>query len=111
MSRRETCINVYLSSVPLLKALFGDDDIVAQICQFRREIYKKANKEESATIAPSPEEKSKDILDSLSDELKARFESYLPSGIDPQFVEFRVSRTKPKDFPEAYEKEWKSVQP
>ena len=109
MSHRETCVNVYLAPAPLLKALFDDDDVVDQICQCRKEIYKKASQEQSTAIDPPSEEKGKDAVDALSNEFKARFESYIPSGVDPQFVEFRVSRTRPKDFPEAYEGEWKSA--
>jgi hypothetical protein len=100
MNRRETCVNVYLAPAPLLLAIFGNADLVAQICQRRREICKKANEEDKKAIAPLPGEKHEDILDILSDEFKAQFESYLPSDIDPQYVEFRVSRTTPKDFPE-----------
>ena len=35
--------------------------------------------EDKKTIAPLPGEKQEDILDTLSDEFKAQFESYLPS--------------------------------
>lgn len=100
MNRRETCVNVYLAPAPLLLAIFGNADLVAQICQRRQEMCKKANEEDKKAIAPLPGEKQEDILDMLSDEFKAQFESYLPSEIDPRYIEFRVSRTTPKDFPE-----------
>lgn len=99
MNRRETCVNVYLAPAPILLAIFGNADLVAQICQRRQEICKKANDEDKKAIAPLPGEKQEDVLDILSDEFKAQFESYLPSEIDPQYIEFRVSRTTPKDFP------------
>ena len=96
MSRRETCVNVYLAPAPLLKALFENDDVVAQICQQRQEIYRKTHKKESPALAA----KDNDLLNALSDEFKAQFGSSLPREVDPQFIEFRVSRTKPRDFPE-----------
>ena len=108
MNQRETCINIYLAPAPLLKALFGDDDVVVQICQRRQELHRRAIKDEDSLISPIQGAKESDILDVLSEEFKAQFASCLPSEIDPQFVEFRVSRTKPKDFPEPLKRNCKN---
>jgi hypothetical protein len=100
MNRRETCMSVYLAPAPILLALFGNVDLVTQICQRRQEICKKirADQKEKTTLPPGTKEE--DIIDILSDEFKTQFQSYLPSDVDPKFVEFRVSSTLPKDFPE-----------
>lgn len=99
MNRRETCLSVYLAPAPLLLALFGNADLVAQICQCRQKIYKKIHDEKKEKTTLPPGTKEDDIIDILSDEFKAQFESYLPSDVDPKLIEFRVSGTQPKDFP------------
>jgi hypothetical protein len=100
MNRRQTCISVYLAPAAVLKAIFGDEDLVTEICRYRHEVSLAIRREDRKKAFSIPGEKDRDIVDILSDDFKAQFGSHLPGDIDPQFIDFRVSSTVPTDFPE-----------
>lgn len=99
---RPTCISVYLAPVPTLMAIFDNADIVQEIVIRRHELFLRAQRQNKSEhlIEPSSQEDEPDILNTLSEEFKSHFESSLPSGIDPQYIDFRVSRTCPKNYPQ-----------
>ncbi len=97
MAKKETCLSVYLAPVPLLLAVFENTDIVEKILETREVIYKKIHEERKRVGALPEKSEARDIIDVLSDEFKNQFEPCLPQGIDPQYLDFRVSSTRPKN--------------
>jgi hypothetical protein len=99
MSKKEVCMSVYLAPDALLKALFENEEVVEKILEYRCTAFKKLhdNKENESTIDGDNDKKS--LIDILSEEFKSQFASYLPSGIDPQYIDFRVSKSRPKNIP------------
>lgn len=66
-------------------ALFQNEDVVQDVIKARQEIYYELRKD-----------KNKSTQDAKANELKLRFSSYLV-GIDPNFIDFEVSRTYPRE--------------
>jgi hypothetical protein len=89
--RRKTCMSVYKAPVPILLALFQDPSIVSEVLAYRTQVYKKltSKKNEKSEEEISPE--------TLSTEFRSAFESKIPSGIDPQYIDFTVTKGKPID--------------
>ena len=98
MSKKDFCMSVFLAPVPLLMALFENNDVVEKVVEYRANIVKKIHDEKERSAFSEGDKDKKDILDILSDEFKSQFEASLPSGIEPQYIDFRVSRTTPKNF-------------
>jgi hypothetical protein len=98
MNKKEFCMNVYLAPVPLLTALFESKDVAAKIAEYRKTVFEKIRKEKDSDSALDGDKEKKPLLDILSEEFKSQFESSIPSGIDPQYIDFHVSGTKPKDY-------------
>ncbi len=94
---KEVCISPYLAEIPLLMAIFENGDVVENIVEFRKNAYKRIQNEKEPA-GGDPTEKKEDILEILSAEFKMQFEPLLPSGIDPQYIDFQVSSTKAKNF-------------
>jgi hypothetical protein len=66
-------------------ALFQNEDVVEDLIQTRREIYNDLRKD-----------KNKSALETKGKDLKLRYSSYL-QGISPDFIDFEVSRTNPRE--------------
>jgi len=82
---RTQLVSVYLAPQVLLLALFDDEEVVSDILSFRKDLYHRLRKD-------------KDLQkNELEDEFRERFVRSLPSEIDPSFIDFRVSRSFPKD--------------
>jgi hypothetical protein len=97
MNKKDYCMSVYLAPLPLLMALFENVEVVKKVIESRNAMYAKIRKEkENPTTTVSPSDDKKDLLETLSLEFKTLFEASLPSGIDPQYIDFKVSGTQPR---------------
>ena len=94
-SRKDVCLSPYLASIPLLMALFENNDTVRQVLEFREKALERFRNEEKSATGLPPDAQKEDLVDTLSSEFKAQFESQLPMGIDPQYIDFQVSKTTP----------------
>lgn len=85
MKENNHLASLWLAPRPLLMALFQNEDVVEEVVKARYEIHNELRKD-----------KNKSTQDAKTNDLKLRFSSYL-SGIDPNFIDFEVSRTYPKE--------------
>jgi len=85
MRKHSHLMSLWLAPKPLLMALFQNEDVVKDIILARREIYNELDKD-----------KNKSAVKTKGDELKRRFSIYV-RGIDTQFIDFNVSRSRPQD--------------
>lgn len=96
MNKKEYCMSVYLAPLPLLQALFENDDVVAQVIETRVTMWNKLENEKNNPTPLDPTKEKKDLVEILSDEFKTQFEASLPSWVDPKIIDFKVSGTKPR---------------
>ncbi len=89
--RRDTCMSVYKAPKPILLALFQDPSIVEEVMAYRAQMHKKltSKKDHSAEGEVTPE--------NLTNEFRSKFESKIPSGIEPRFIDFTVTKGAPID--------------
>jgi hypothetical protein len=85
MKKHSHLMSLWLAPRPLLNALFQNEDVVEDIIKTRHEIYNDLRKD-----------KNKSAVEAKGKDLKLRYSSYL-MGIDPQFIDFEVSRTQPRE--------------
>lgn len=78
-------MSLWLAPKPLLMALFQNEDVVNEVVQARHEIYNELRRD-----------KNKSALQTKEAELRRRFSMQI-FGIDSQYIDFKVSRTLPKD--------------
>lgn len=77
-------IRVYLASRPILLALFEQPSIVEEIIQTRQNLYRSLM---NGNLAP----------EEATNQFKGLFQGYL-HGAGDRFVDFKVSKTNPKDY-------------
>ena len=82
-TNRSQCANVYLAPRPVLLALFEQDEIVDDIMEYRNELYRTIRKDKAAD------------RNTMEAEFRQRFASNLPHEINPEFIDFHVSSTRP----------------
>jgi hypothetical protein len=80
--RKAHAVSVYLAPREILLALFQDERCVDDIINEREAMHAALNNEKATPMA-------------LADQLKEHFQNRLASGIDPNTIDFRVSKTKP----------------
>lgn len=85
LRKNASILSLWLAPKPLLMALFQNEDVVKEVIAARHEIYNELKKD-----------KNKSSVDTKESELKRRFSIYI-RGIDSQFIDFKVSRTLPRD--------------
>lgn len=79
LKKRNTCVDLYLASKPILLALFGDENVVYDLMQYRQNVFTQLR-----------DGKILDI-DVAERNFRDQFEGKMISGIDPRTISFRVS--------------------
>jgi hypothetical protein len=92
ITKRKTLLSLWLAPKPLLMALFQNPDVVQEVIEARRDIYNDLRKDKNQSAVTTKE-----------NELRLRFSSSI-HDIDTQFIDFKVSRTRPPDIPKAEKK-------
>ncbi len=87
MSKKQNILSLWLARKPILMALFQKPEVVDELLQVRRDAYYDLKNKKTTAGA-------------ISQDLKLRFSQQLESqGIDPKFIDFNVSTTRPYDMP------------
>ncbi|MCE5294239.1 MAG: hypothetical protein LLF94_06455 [Chlamydiales bacterium] len=90
INKKDKIMSLWLAPRPLLMALFQNEEIVEEVIQARIEILKDLRK----MRAQNPDGKEKPI----DSDLKKRFGAYI-RDINPEYINFEISTTDPKDMP------------
>jgi hypothetical protein len=91
-TQKNYCANAYLAPRPVLLALFEQEDIVADIMEYRQELYRTLRKDKLAD------------KNAMEQEFRQRFASKLPREINAEFIDFHVSKTRPPTGEYVYER-------
>ena len=95
---KDVCMTPYLAPIPLLLALFQNKEVVERVLEFRKYARVRMEKDDEQSMGIALDDKKEDIIDILSEEFKTQFEPLLPPGIDAQYIDFHVSRTRANDY-------------
>ena len=79
LKKSSTCVDAYLAQKPILLAIFGNENVVGDLMQYRQSISTQLR-----------DGKTTD-MNALEKDFRDRFERKMLSGIDPRVVSFRVS--------------------
>ena len=79
LKKSSTCVDAYLASKPILLAIFGNENVVNDLMQYRQSISTQLRDGKTAD------------MNALEKDFRDRFERKMLSGIDPRMVSFRVS--------------------
>jgi hypothetical protein len=96
-NQKDVCLSPFLAPMPLLLALFEKPDVVERVLEFRKKAKERFANEQKTPEGLSPNAQQEDLAETLSAEFKAEFEPLLPTGIDPQYIDFHVSRSTPRN--------------
>ena len=80
-------IRVYLAPKELLLSIFHDPDLVDQIIDERKQLYK------SAVGADTPEE-----IKGLTESFKSQYDKFKDPTIDDKYLDWTVNKTNPKEY-------------
>ncbi len=94
--RKNTIMSLWKAPKPLLMALFQNPDVVQEVLETRREIFNEINRDKT----------NASLITSKEGELKLRFGVYI-QGIDTQYIDFKVSKSRPPDMPSPAKKDKK----
>lgn len=88
LTKHRFVASVYAAAPVVLQALFQNPEVVQEVIEKRREIFRTLKSKKKSEI-------TKEVLES---EFEKAFKPLLTDGIDAQFIDFAVSKTEPKDF-------------
>ncbi len=88
LKNRPTILSLYLAPKSILEAITDSPQATVSIMKERKEIYSKLRKIEASRL-------TKEERDQYQEEFRTRVTQYISQEIDPQYLDFGISKTSP----------------